>query len=59
MKEFLSKKGIEYQEFDVAKDEKARNEMFEKSGQMAVPQVLVGNEIVVGFDKNKLERLLH
>ena len=59
MKEFLSKKGVEYQEFDVVKDEKARNEMLERSGQMAVPQILVGNDMVVGFDKIKLEKLLH
>jgi len=59
VKEFLSQKGVSYQEFDVAKDEKARWEMVNKSGRMAVPTILVDDQVVIGFDKNKLEQLLH
>lgn len=59
MKEFLSQKGIAFNEVDVAKDARGRDEMLAKSGVMAVPQVLVDNEVVVGFDRQRLDQLLH
>jgi len=59
VKDFLSQKGIQYQELDVAADEKARNEMVSRTGMMAVPTVTIGNEYVVGFDRDKLEKILH
>lgn len=59
MKEYLSHKGVEYKEFDVASDTQARNIMFQQSGKMAVPTILIGQEIIVGFDKNKIEQSLH
>lgn len=57
-KEFLKEKGIEYTEIDVAQDQEAAQRMIQKSGQMGVPQILVGEEIVVGFDQAKLTELL-
>jgi len=57
-KEFLKEKGIEFEEVDVSKDEKAAMEMIEKSGQMGVPVIEIDGEIVVGFDKEKIEKLL-
>ena len=39
-------------------DEKARNEMFEKSGRMGVPVVDVGGIIIAGFDKNAMKQAL-
>lgn len=59
MKEFLSKKGVQFKEVDVAADDKARNEMMALTGMMAVPAVTVGNDYVVGFDREKLEKLFH
>jgi len=58
VKIFLEEKGVEYEEIDVSENEKARKEMIEKSGQMSVPVTLVGDNIVTGFDKKKLEKLL-
>lgn len=43
----------------MARDEQARNEMLRKTGRLAVPTVVVGDEVVVGFDKDKLEKLIH
>jgi len=57
-KEFLKEKGIEFEEVDVLKDEKAAEEMIKKSGQMGVPVIEIDGEIVVGFDKEKIEKLL-
>ena len=53
-KDFLKEKGIGYTEFDVAHDLEKRQEMIQKSGQMGVPVILVGDEVIVGFDKERL-----
>jgi glutaredoxin-like YruB-family protein len=54
----LQEKGIEFEEIDVSKDEKAAQEMIEKSGQMGVPVIEIDEKIVVGFDKEKIDQLL-
>ncbi len=57
-KEYLTKKGIPYQEIDVAGDRKAVQEMIQKSGQMGVPVIIVDGELMVGFNQSKLDALL-
>ena len=57
-KEYLSKKGISYVDYDVAKDKVRAKEMIEKSGQNGVPVILVDDEMVVGFNQSKLDKLL-
>jgi len=59
LKEFLKEKGIEFEELDVSKDKEAREEMIKKSGQMGVPVVEIDGEIVAGFDKEKICKLLN
>jgi len=58
VKEFLSQKGVKYQEVNVAEDRTAREEMVRKTGRMAVPTIMVGEQVVVGFNKNELEKLV-
>ena len=57
-KEFFAANKISFNEYDVARDLAKRKEMIEKSGQMGVPVITVGNELVVGFDQGRLEELL-
>ncbi len=57
-KEYLSKKGISYQEYNVAVDRNAAKEMIDKSKQMGVPVILIDDQVVVGFDQRKLDELL-
>lgn len=57
-KEFFKEHGITYTEHNVAADVGLRQEMIEKSGQMGVPVIAVGDELVVGFDKKRLSELL-
>ena len=57
-KEFLHENKIEFQEINVADDQKALQEMMEKSGQMAVPVTDIDGEIITGFDKSKLQKAL-
>jgi len=59
LKEFLKGHDIEFEEIDVSVDEKGREEMIEKSGQMGVPVVEIEDQIVVGFDKEKIVELLN
>ncbi|MBL7045503.1 MAG: glutaredoxin family protein [Parcubacteria group bacterium] len=55
-KEFLKEKGIEYTDYNVGEDMEKRQEMMEKSGQMSVPVIFVGDEMMIGFDKGKLAK---
>ena len=57
MKEFLSQKGVSFVERDVATDEQAMQELVEL-GYMTTPVIVVDGEVVVGFDKKRLEQLL-
>ena len=57
-KDFFKANNISYTEYNVAADLKKRQEMIEKSGQMGVPVIEVGADIVVGFDKAMLSQLL-
>ena len=55
---FLNEHNIEFEEIDVAEDEKAREEMIKKSGQMGVPVIEIDGEIIIGFDRKKIIELL-
>jgi len=58
VKEFLTENKIKFKEIDVAEDAKAAKDMIEKSGQQGVPVVEVDGEMIVGFDEEKLKKLL-
>ena len=57
-KDFFDKNGIKYEEFNVMTDLAKRQEMVDKSGQMGVPVITVGDDIVVGFDQAFIEEKL-
>jgi len=59
LKEFLKENNIEFEEIDVSKDEKAKEEMIKKSGKMEVPVVEIDGQIIQGFDKEKIVKLLN
>lgn len=58
LKGYLSQNKIEFEEIDVSKDEKQLQDMIKKSGQMGVPVVDIDGEVIVGFDKEKIDKLL-
>ncbi len=58
LKTYLNKNNIRYTEIDVSRNETAAQEMVRRSGQQGVPQTLIGGEMIVGFDKNRINRLL-
>lgn len=59
LKEYLKDKGFDFEDMDVSQDQKALDEMVEKSGQMGVPVVDIDGKIIVGFDKEKINEILN
>ena len=57
-KEYFTANGVAYSEKDVSVDEKAREEMISKSGQLGVPVIDIDGKITVGFDQDHLAELL-
>ena len=57
-KEFFKANNVAYTEYNVASDIEKRREMIEKSGQMGVPVIWIGNELTVGFDRPRIAKLL-
>ncbi len=58
LKAYLKEKGFKYTEIDVSKDYAKAEEMIEKSGQMGVPVTDIDGQIVIGFNKEKIKKLL-
>ena len=54
-KAFFIENGVEYEEKNVATDMEAQKEMIQKSGQMGVPVIDFGDEVIIGFDKSKFQ----
>ncbi len=59
VKEYLSSKGVTFQNIDVSLDKAAGEEMVKISGQMGVPVIVAGNEVIVGFDKGAINKALN
>jgi len=58
LKSYLKKNNIKFKDVDVSKDQKAAEAMVKKSGQQGVPQTEINGQIIVGFDKTKINTLL-
>ena len=57
-KEFFKERKIKYKEIDISTNDKTAKEMIEESGQMGVPVIKIDSEIVLGFDRARLQKLL-
>ena len=57
-KEYLRAREIDFEEVDVSADPAAAQEMIDKSGQMGTPVLDIDGEIIVGFNKPEIDRLL-
>jgi glutaredoxin len=53
-KDFFAEKNVPYTAYDVASDAEKRAEMIKLTGQLGVPVIVVGGDIMVGFDRQKL-----
>lgn len=57
-KNYLQQKGIEFENIDVSSNEARLQEMVELSGQMGVPVIMIDNDVIVGFDKSRIDAKL-
>lgn len=61
-KEYLKENNIDFEEVNVAIDQKAAEEMIQKTGQMGVPVIIVEEEgkeeIILGFDREKIDQII-
>lgn len=58
LKSFLREHNIEFEEIDVSGNDELIDEIIEKTGQMGVPVMDINGELIVGFDKEKISKLL-
>jgi glutaredoxin-like YruB-family protein len=58
LKTYLDQKQVRYREINVASDSSAAEAMFRKSGQQGVPQTEINGQMIVGFDRNRINQLL-
>jgi len=57
-KQFLKDNNVLFEDIDVSSNQPAAAEMIKKSGQMAVPVLDIAGEIIVGFDRQKIQAAL-
>lgn len=58
-KNYLSSKGVEFEDINVQENMEAREEMVAKSKQMGVPVLDIDGTIIVGFDKPEIDKALN
>jgi len=58
LKNFLKEHNIQFEDIDVSQNEIAQKEMIENSGQYGVPVVDIDGQIIIGFDQDKIKKLL-
>lgn len=58
-KQFLKEQSVSYIECDVSRDKAKAEEMVKKSGQMGVPVIDIDGQILIGFNKTEIEKILH
>ncbi len=57
-KEFFKENKISYTEKNVQENPKLANELLEKSGQMGVPVITIGDSVIIGFNKERVKKAL-
>lgn len=57
-KDYFTQNNIQYTPYDVASDTERRKEMVEKSGQLGVPVIIIDDQVIVGFNKKKIDMAL-
>ena len=58
LKTHLRKHRIRFTDIDVSQDQAAAQAMVQRSGQQGVPQTDIDGEMIIGFDKNRINTLL-
>jgi glutaredoxin len=57
-KQYLRSKGVDFDDIDVSRDVNAAREMVQKTGQMGVPVLEINGRLILGFDREAIDRAL-
>lgn len=57
-KKYLSEKGVSYEDVDVSANPDKVSELVDTSGQLGVPVIIVEDEVIIGFDRPRLDQAL-
>jgi len=57
-KEYFTQNNVAFADYNVATDLAKRQEMLELTGQMGVPVIKIGDDVVIGFDQGHIAELL-
>ncbi|MBT4651305.1 NrdH-redoxin [Candidatus Woesearchaeota archaeon] len=55
---FLKKKKIPFEELDINEESQYREEILEKTSQMAVPVIEIDGEIIIGYKEQEINELI-
>jgi len=58
-KDYLKSHGFEFEEIDVSTDPLLAEELIKKSGQMGVPVIEIGEELIIGFNRERIDEVLN
>ncbi|MFA5132435.1 MAG: glutaredoxin family protein [Candidatus Paceibacterota bacterium] len=57
-KDWMAAKNIPFKDYNVGEDLVKRKEMVEMTGQLGVPVIKIGDEVMIGFNQEKMAQLL-
>lgn len=57
-KRFFKEKSVRFKEIDISRNPSAASDIQKRTGQTGVPVILINNRPIVGFDKEKINRIL-
>ncbi|MBN2545375.1 MAG: glutathione S-transferase N-terminal domain-containing protein [Spirochaetes bacterium] len=57
-KSYLRERHISFTEYNVASDQRKAEELVHKTGQYGVPVIEINGRMIIGFNKEKIDRLL-
>ena len=58
VKNYLRERHVKFNDYDVSRDQRKGEEMLHKSRQTGVPVIDFNGSVIVGFDRNRLDRLI-
>jgi len=58
VKDYLTQKGIEFEEIDLYEQPEKRQEMEKISKQKNIPVLIINKEVVIGWHKEKIDEAL-
>ncbi len=58
VKEYLGKLGVPFQEINIEEDRQAAEYIMAKTHSAGVPQIEIGDQVILGFDRPRIDQAL-